>query len=100
MRRQTFLSFVIGSSFAMAPEAAQAQPLTTEGGFVFDMSSYDGDVSDGGGRDAYDGCYYLQVGGSDYFASGSTTMSLGGRQIEFPETSMSGLNVKRLIYVP
>ncbi|MCA9610901.1 MAG: hypothetical protein KC619_35145, partial [Myxococcales bacterium] len=89
---------------AAAPSTALAQiNLTSEGGFLFDIEDATGFAPgslSNGTTDAYDSCYRLNVGGAEYSAIGSATMSLGGRQVEFPAETLSGLLVRRLVYVP
>lgn len=87
-----------------APSSAVAQiNLTSAGGFLFDIEDAfgfaPGSLSNGT-TDAYDSCYRLNVGGVEYSSFGTRTMTLGGRQVEFPAEPMAGLMVRRLVYVP
>jgi len=101
MRR---LAWILAGAFALAPSAALARvDLSSGGGFLFDIAEAE-DFSAGslsnGTTDAYDTCYRLRVGGTEYTPVGASTMSLSGRQVELPTHSIVGLNVRRLVYVP
>lgn len=102
MRRTVTLLF-IASALLLPAQAFAYINLNSEGGFVFDVA----DVSDwnpgslsNGSIDAYDGCYALTVDGTSYEPGGSVTMTLSGRQLEFPEQTIGSLTVKRIVYVP
>jgi hypothetical protein len=73
--------------------------LTTAGGFLMDILETSGGYLSNGTSDAYDGAYYLEVGGTTY-GGGTATTSLGGRNVILPEQSIAGLEVSRQIYVP
>jgi len=69
-------------------------------GLLFDIYEYNG-VLDNGTWDAYDWMYYLSVNGTYYNPpSGPYTTELGGRQVVLPVVNISGLNVKRKVFVP
>ena len=84
--------------------AAARVDLMSTGGFLFDIAEATDFGSPGsmsnGTRDAYDTCYRLRVGGTEYDPTGPTAMSLAGRQLEFPMQAIAGLSVRRLVYVP
>ncbi|MCB9594160.1 MAG: hypothetical protein H6719_15620 [Sandaracinaceae bacterium] len=102
MRRLAGLLFV--AALLGAPTGALAQiNLMSAGGFLFDIEDATGFAPgslSNGSVDAYDGCYMLRVGGLDYAPFGTSTMSLGGRQVDLPATPLAGLSVRRLVYVP
>jgi hypothetical protein len=102
--RFSFLSalLIVGLT---TPSGASAQTLQSEGGFAFDIQSYDGSLADGSmpGEyiDAYDTCYQFVVNGTNYNNSaGSTTTSLAGRQVDLPEMAIGTLTARRFVYVP
>src|SRR5438477_157325 len=99
MPRITILSFLFGAIFfSTSLASAQATNLYSVDGILFDVQP-DGDLGDGGG-DAYDGCFYLNVGGSSFpYASPPIPTGLSGRQVELPEQSVGELMVRRLVYV-
>lgn len=83
------------------PTLAYAINLTSGGGFLFDLAETTTGTLGNGTVDAYDTCYYLDVGGVRYTAAGAAaTTSLGGRQIEMAEVAVGALRAKRLVYVP
>ena len=96
---------ILAASLATAALLTPAIALAIDligGGFRFDIQEGmfgGGELSDGT-SDAYDGCYYLSVGGSSYNASGASTLSLAGRQVELPIAVIGSLRVSRLVYVP
>lgn len=101
MRR---LAWILAGAVALAPSTALARvDLSSSGGFLFDIAEA-ADFSAGslsnGTTDAYDTCYRLRVGGTEYAPTGASTMSLSGRQVELPAHAIAGLNVRRLVYVP
>jgi len=98
------LALILMSVLLAVPAGALARvDLTSGGGFLFDISEAS-DFSPGslsnGTTDAYDTCYRLRVGGTEYAAIGASVMSLGGRQVELPAQTLAGLSVRRLVYVP
>lgn len=101
-RRKGWLAQVgIVSALLAVPSLALAIDLTTAGGFLFDIdASDDGAITDGT-DDAFDNSGEFWVDGTRYAVGGAAhTTSLGGRQIELAEKMMSGLAVRRLVYVP
>ncbi|GAB4210429.1 MAG: hypothetical protein OHK0013_31050 [Sandaracinaceae bacterium] len=84
----------------LVPAVALAIDLTSAGGFLFDIQDTGSGELSNGSIDAYDGCYYLDVGGVRYRSTGRGTTSLGGRQVEMPVASIAGLDVQRIVYVP
>lgn len=101
--RRLALSLSIALALA-APGGARAQiNLTSAGGFLFDIEDAGGWAPgslSNGSVDAYDTCYRLNVGGAEYTPTGAATMSLAGRQVDFPEQTIAGLAVTRHVYVP
>ena len=60
-----------------------------------------GSFYDGNSTDAYDNWGYVYVDNTQYDAAGlDCPTEFNGRQIDYPETDMSGLKVSRKIYVP
>lgn len=84
------------------PEQALAVNLTSGGGFLFDIQdgSGAGGYLSNGSDDAYDSCYYLDVGGTRYAPSGSSMLSVDGRTVTLPAATLAGLSVRRSVYVP
>ncbi len=87
-------------AIAALPSTARAVDLTSGGGFLFDISDFSSGELSNGTIDAYDGCYYLEVGGETYSGDGTFLMSPDGRTITLPESTLSGVRVQRIIYVP
>lgn len=94
------------AALAAVPSPAHATDLMSEAGFRFDIQDglggafgTDGSLSDGT-ADAYDGCYYLDVGGFRYSAGDPAMTSLGDRQIDLPESPVDVLSARRFVYVP
>ncbi|MFO0714032.1 MAG: MYXO-CTERM sorting domain-containing protein [Sandaracinus sp.] len=99
VRRAASLS-ALAASLAL-PAMALATDLTSSGGFLFDIQDeFGGGELSNGSIDAYDGCYYLDVGGLRYTSPGAGTVTTGGRQVEMGVQRLSGLDVRRLVYVP
>ena len=82
------------------PAVARAVDLESGGGFLFDIQDDFGGYLSNGSVDAYDGCYYLDVGGTRYSPSGSGTLSPDGRTVTLPTATIAGVTVQRVIYVP
>jgi hypothetical protein len=108
MRRNPSLFAFIVLAVSLTTSLALATDLTSGTGELFDIQdgtggsfSTDGSLSNGS-IDAYDGCYYLTVGGSNYFGlMGAATTSLSGRQVDMPSAPVgAGLMAERHIYVP
>jgi hypothetical protein len=85
--------------------------LTDQGGFVYDIYPYYGDVEYGGrvgthstslGNQSYSGFGYLQIDGSYYYNSSSLFALVGDdqRTVVLPTRSLNGLRVHREVYVP
>jgi MYXO-CTERM domain-containing protein len=107
---RTSLVFTLTVALALTTvvSPAHATTLMSAAGQRFDIQdgiggafSTDGSMSDGT-ADSYDGCYYLTVGGSNYFGGmGMATLSLDGRQTDMPPAPVGdGLMAERHIYVP
>jgi MYXO-CTERM domain-containing protein len=102
LRRTLLVVFLL--ALAVPATALALTALTSVDSFNFDFLDPDdgfavGAMSDGT-SDAYDTCYQLRVGGSDYLPSGATVSSLGGRQLEFPVQRLASVDVHRIVYVP
>ncbi len=88
------------ASIVATPALALAVDLTSGGGFLFDIEDEFGGYLNNGSIDAYDACYYLDVGGSRYSPSAPGTLSADGRTVTLPTTTLAGVSVTRVIYVP
>ena len=76
VRRAASLS-ALAASLAL-PAMALATDLTSSGGFLFDIQDeFGGGELSNGSIDAYDGCYYLDVGGLRYTSPGAGTVTPG-----------------------
>ncbi|MBX7191741.1 MAG: hypothetical protein K1X94_06775, partial [Sandaracinaceae bacterium] len=81
------------------PAIALAVDITSSAGLLFDIQDTNSGELSNGSIDAYDGCYYLEVDGTQYVAGGSTT-SPDGRTVTLHEITMGSLRVQRIVYVP
>jgi hypothetical protein len=97
--RLAIATALVGGSL-LVPAVALAIDLTSAGGFLFDIQDRSGGELSNGSIDAYDGCYYLDVGGVRWRSGGAGTTTLMGRQVEMPSSSVAGLDVQRIVYVP
>lgn len=95
--RRAALPLALGTML-MTPALALAVDFTSGGGFLFDIQDTFGGSLSNGSIDAYDGCYYLDVGGTRYSPSGAGTVS--GRTVTLATTTIAGLSVRRVVYVP
>ncbi len=103
MRSRSLMVLLCASTLAvgLTPGVARATDLTSAGGFLFDIQDeFGGGELSNGSIDAYDGCYYLEVGGEMYTSPGPGTTTLGGRQVEMAAVPLAGLDVRRIVYVP
>jgi len=100
LARRLALPLVLVSILSV-PAVALATDLTSAGGFLFDIQDeFGGGELSNGSIDAYDGCYYLDVGGEMYSSPGTGTTTLAGRQVEMGVVRLAGLDVRRIVYVP
>jgi MYXO-CTERM domain-containing protein len=89
-------------AFFVGPLTAHAfVGLMSAGGFNWQFAVF-GDFWGAGAivNDAYNGGYRLLVNGSTYEPPTGPVMTEGGRQLEYPVQSMSGVDVSRIVYVP
>jgi hypothetical protein len=82
------------------PALALAVDLTSGGGFLFDIEDEFGGYLNNGSIDAYDACYYLDVGGTRYSGAAPGVLSPDGRTVEMAVETIGGLSVHRVAYVP
>lgn len=103
-RRVAGAGFVVGLALAAAlafPSAASARTLTDAYSWDVSESSFGTGTIGDGTSDAYDGCYYLNVGSGQYMSAVVPTTSLSDRQLDFALTDLGGgLSAERHIYVP
>ncbi len=99
LRRLLATALVAATTLTM-PSLALATDLTSGGGFLFDVQDAYGGYLSNGSIDAYDGCYYLSVGGTTYSPSGAGTLSADGRTVTLRVATLAGLQVQRFVYVP
>lgn len=66
-------------------------------GYIYDVSTGSGTCISDGTLDAYDNAYYLRINGVNYNA---TNLTISGRNIIGTTQTLSGLLVKRKLYVP
>lgn len=83
------------------PSAASARTLTNDFDWDVSESTFEtGSIGDGT-LNAYDGCYYLTVGTTQYWSADAAGLSLSGRQFDFASVDVgSGLSAERHVYVP
>lgn len=90
---------VAGVALACFSLSAHATTLYDLNGFAYDI--YDGGYMSNGTRDAYDGAYYLRVGGTTHYGALSGQSADGRELYTTAETEpASGLTMERRIYVP
>jgi hypothetical protein len=98
-RSSRALSALVAATTLAIPAVALAVDLTSSAGLLFDIQERSSGELSNGSIDAYDGCYYLDVGGTRYTSGGATT-SADGRTVTLNEATVSGLRVQRIVYVP
>jgi hypothetical protein len=98
--RRALLGGATAGLALLVPAVALAIDLTSAGGFLFDIQDRSSGELSNGSIDAYDGCYYLDVGGTRYTSGAAGTTSLAGRQVELAVVRLAGLDVQRFVYVP
>lgn len=77
---------------------ALAIDLQSSGGFLFDIDDSNSGTLGNGTRDAYDGCYRLEVNGTTY--SARAPGELDGRTVRMAKVPLGELQVQRMVTVP
>jgi hypothetical protein len=95
--RKALLAVLALSGFSVSTSFG-AETLTTAGGFVYDINTTSGAVTEGT-SDAYDDFPQLWIAGSLYNAP-SYTMANGGRNVVMAPMNISNFSVSRTVYVP
>jgi hypothetical protein len=88
------------AAMLVTPALALAVDLTSGGGFLFDIQDDLGGYLSDGTSDAYDSCYFLDVGGTRYAPRGAGVVSADGRTVTLSSATLAGLTVRRVVYVP
>ena len=95
----TMLGVAAGVFLVLAPGVSQAAPIT-----LFDVKGFTYDIQDGcylqdGEINAYDNMYYLRVNGTTYTGARTGTEE-DGMEAVCDWQSITGLNVRRKVFVP
>src|SRR5690349_3650347 len=100
MSPRAFSIFVLVALACVAPRVARAQTiLMSPGGQTFQLGN-DGNLQNTGSLSLWTTGFQLVVNGSTYAGSGAPVMSTDGRTLTFGATTLGGLSVQRIAYVP